>query len=106
MLTLEQWEIERARLVAAQADIQSIIDALNASFSEGVVWDRTGVINNPTYSNGDPTVAATGVHALRSTVSPVLSGLEMTPMEQFVQVLRDALIGLGVFTATMSDPKK
>ncbi len=72
MLTLEQWEIERARLVAAQADIQSIIDALNASFSEGVVWDRTGVVNNPTYSNGDLTVAATGVHALRSTVSPVL----------------------------------
>lgn len=36
----------------------------------------------------------------------VLAGLSLTPMEQFVQVLRDALIGLGVFTATMSDPKK
>ena len=36
----------------------------------------------------------------------VLAGLDLTPMEQFVQVLRAALIGLVVFTATMSDPKK
>lgn len=36
----------------------------------------------------------------------ILASLALTPMEQFVQVLRDALIGLGVFTATMSDPKK
>ena len=34
------------------------------------------------------------------------TGKTLTPMEQFVQVLRDALLGLGVFTAAMSDPKK
>lgn len=36
----------------------------------------------------------------------VLAGLDLTPMEQFIQILRDALLGLGVFTAAMSGPKK
>ena len=36
----------------------------------------------------------------------VFAGMGMTPMEAFIQVLRDALIGLGVFSAAMSDPKK
>lgn len=35
----------------------------------------------------------------------VLAGLNLTPMEQFIQVLRDALIGLGVFSAAMANPK-
>jgi hypothetical protein len=76
MLTQEQWDIERAKLVQAQADIQSVIEGIDAAFSgtpSGVVWDRTGVANNPTFSNGDLTVAATAAHALRSTVSVPLS---------------------------------
>lgn len=75
MLTLEQWEIERAKLEQAQEDIQGVIDTINASYGGGgsVAWSRVGVVNNPTYSNGDLTVAATGVHALRSSVSPALS---------------------------------
>lgn len=73
MLTYEQWAIERARLESAQADIQTVIDTIEASYAvSGVVWDRTGVANNPTYSNGDLTVAATAAHVLRSNVSPVL----------------------------------
>jgi hypothetical protein len=71
-LTLEDWTTERAKLVGAQADIQSVIDAVDQSFappSGFAVWDRVGVAGSPVYSNGDLTVAATGVHALRSTVS-------------------------------------
>lgn len=70
MLTYEQWQVERARLEAAQADIQTAIDNIEGSYSGGgVAWSRTGVANNPTYSNGDLTVAATAAHVLRSTAS-------------------------------------
>lgn len=74
MFTYEQWQVERARLEAAQGEIQTAIDNIEASYSSGgVVWNRTGVVNNPTFSSGDLTVAATAAHVMRSTVSPTLS---------------------------------
>lgn len=43
MLTYEQWQIERTRLEAAQADIQTAIDNIEGSYSGGgVAWSRTG----------------------------------------------------------------
>lgn len=64
-----------ASLDSAKASVQTVIDAIDASFApSGPAWSRVGVVNNPTFSNGDRTVAATGVHLLRSTVtSPALS---------------------------------
>ena len=34
-----------------------------------------------------------------------LVAIGLSPVDQFVQVLRDALIGLGVFSAAMANPK-
>jgi hypothetical protein len=91
MLTLEAWNVEKSKLVEAQADIQSVIAAVDATFAvTGTVWSRTGVANSPTYSNSDLTVAATGVHALRSTVSPTLG--------KYYFEAQIAAVGTGVLT--------
>lgn len=102
-LTQSQWNTERAKLVDAQDDIQSAIDAIDAIFNpppSGVVWDLTGVVGSPTVSNGNRTIAATGAHVLRSSVSRSAS-------KRWGQVRVDApgnsgYLAVGVITAAQS----
>jgi hypothetical protein len=35
-----------------------------------------------------------------------MAAMGLTPVEQFVQVMRDLLIGLGVFSAALANPKE
>jgi hypothetical protein len=68
-LTQAEWDVERVKLVAAQSDIQEVIDAIDAAFDTGPRWDRTGVVGGPTWSNDDLTVTAGGATIIRSTLS-------------------------------------
>jgi hypothetical protein len=102
-LTQSQWNTERAKLVTAQAEIQSAIDEIDAIFNpppSGVTWDLTGVAGAPTISNGNRTVAATGAHVLRSSVS-------RTASRRWGQVLINApgnsgYLGVGVIRSDQS----
>ncbi len=63
-MTYEEWLIERAKLVGAQADIQSVIEAIDGSFA-GVSWSP---VSGPVFSNNGLTVAATAAHLVPANV--------------------------------------
>lgn len=60
----------KANLDAAAASVATALAIFDANQPIWPVWDRTGVIGSPTYSNGDRAVAANGstAHILRATI--------------------------------------
>lgn len=70
-----------------QSDMASALALLSPS---GTVWSRTGVANNPTFSNNDLTVAATSSHLVRASAS-------FPPSNRYGEIVVDAAGSSGYF---------
>lgn len=88
-ITQSEWTTTfKPALTAIKADIEQVIADGDAQFSAppaSVAWSRTGVANNPAFSNSDRTVAATSAsgHLLRATAS-------YTGQKRYAEFLIDA----------------